>query len=346
MLWAGFVRSRCGEESLRGSGERVFYTGGMSYTLRIVLLCSTLLCASAGLIGAFMMLRRRSLIADVVGHSALHGLAIAFLAAEAARPGSGQEPAGLLVGAMLSGLLGALAVIAIDRSSRLKSDAALAIVLSVFYGLGAALFTVVQDVPTGNAAGLSGYLSGKTASLMAADVKLFAAVACVLLAASLLLFKELTLLCFDADFAAAQGWPTRLLDVLLTGLVVGVTILGMQSVGLILVVATLVIPPTAARFWTDDMRTLAALSGALGAVAAVAGVLISSAAARVAVGPTIVLCGATLFGLSVLLGTKRGVLVDRLAPSAGERGTGEQETGDRGRGTGRHGFLPPASRSR
>ena len=283
----------------------------MSYTLRIVLLGSTLLCASAGLIGAFMMLRRRSLISDVVGHSALPGLAIAFLLGEAAAQGSGQNPVRLLIGATLSGLLGAVTVLLIDRTSRLKADAALAIVLSVFYGLGAALFTVIQAVPTGNAAGLSTYLSGKTASLMAADVALFAIVGGVLLAAALLLFKELTLLCFDADFAAAQGWPVRSLDVLLTGLVVGVTILGMQSVGLILVVATLVIPPTAARFWTDDMRVLAALSGAIGAASAIGGVLISANVENIASGPVIVLTAAAIFAVSVLFGRRRGVLRNR-----------------------------------
>ena len=283
----------------------------MSYPFRIVLLGSTILCASAGLIGAFMMLRRRSLISDVVGHSALPGLAIAFLLGEAQAAGTGQQPGRLMFGAMLSGLLGAVAVMVIDRTSRLKADAALAIVLSVFYGAGAALFTVVQSVPTGNAAGLSDYLSGKTASLMAADVTLFAIVGGGLLAVTLVLFKELTLLCFDADFAAAQGWPVRSLDALLTGLVVGVTILGMQSVGLILVVATLVIPPTAARFWTDDMRVLAALSGAIGAAAAVCGIVISARVENIATGPVIVLAAAAIFGVSVLLGTRRGVLRNR-----------------------------------
>ena len=283
----------------------------MSYTLAIVLLGATLLCASAGLVGAFMMLRRRSLIADVVGHAAVPGLAIAYLLGEAVRPGSGRTSSLLLVGAAASGLLGALATVVIDRTSRLKSDAALAIVLSVFYGLGTALFTVVQDVPTGSPAGLADYLSGTAASIGRRDVWLFAAVAAVLTGVALLLFKELTLLCFDADFAAAQGWPTRLLDVLLTVLVVGITVLGMQSVGLILVVATLVIPPTAARFWTNDMRVLAALAAGIGALSAIAGSLISSSLDRVAVGPTIVLCAATVFVVSVLVGTRRGVLRNR-----------------------------------
>ena len=287
----------------------------MSYTLQVVLLGATLLCGSAGLVGAFMMLRRRSLLSDVVGHSALPGLAIAFLTAEAIRPGTGRNPVWLILGAMASGLLGAVVVTAIDRTSRLKSDAALAIVLSVFYGLGTALLTVIQDIPQtvagSGAAGLTSYLAGTAASTSRSDVIVFAIVAAVLLAVALLFFKELTLLCFDADFASSQGWPVRTLDAILTGLVVGVTILGMQSVGLILVVATLVIPPTSARFWTDDMRTLAALSGAFGAVAAITGSLISASIPRVAVGPTIVLCGTTLFILSVIFGSKRGVLTSR-----------------------------------
>ena len=287
----------------------------MSYTLRTVLLGSMLLCGSAGLVGAFMMLRRRSLISDVVGHSALPGLAIAFLTAEAVAPGTGRNPAWLILGAMASGLLGAIAVLVIDRTSRLKADAALAIVLSVFYGAGTALLTVVQNIPqraaASTSAGLTSYLAGTAAATSRSDVLAFAAVAAALIAVTLLFFKELTLLCFDADFAAAEGLPVRTLDVLLTGLVVGVTILGMESVGLILVVATLVIPPSAARFWTDDMRIFALLSLMFGMTAAATGSLISASFAKVPVGPTIVLCGATLFAASVVFGTRRGLIATR-----------------------------------
>jgi manganese/zinc/iron transport system permease protein len=275
---------------------------------RVVLLGTALLGGMAGVVGVFMLLRRRSLVGDVVGHAALPGIAGGFLVAEILHPGAGKSLPILLTGAFATGLCGALCVMLIDRYSRVKSDAALAVVLSAFYGAGAVLLSIVQRTSSGAAAGLSTYLSGKTASLLAADVWVFAGATAVILAVTLLLFKELTLLCFDTEFAAASGWPVLLLDALLITLVAAVTIIGMQSVGLLLVVATLITPAAAARFWTDDIRRLALIAGALGAGSAVIGIIISAMFPRVAAGATIVLVAGVLFVISLLLGRRRGVL--------------------------------------
>lgn len=278
------------------------------YNTRVVLLGTGLLGISGGVIGSFMLLRKQSLVADVVGHSALPGIALAFILGEVIQPGSGKSVPMLLLGALLAGTAGAISVIVVDRYSKIKSDAALAIVLSVFYGLGAALLTVVQRVPSGSAAGLKDYLNGKTASLIAADVWIFAGTALLLLGITLVLFKELTLVCFDPDFAQARGWPVFMFDVLLIGLVVGVTVIGMQSVGLILVVAILVTPATSARFWTDDIRMMTWLAGGFGGGSAVIGTLLSAAFPRVAAGAVIVLAGGAVFLVSLLFGLRRGVI--------------------------------------
>jgi manganese/zinc/iron transport system permease protein len=262
----------------------------------------------AGVVGVFMLLRRRALIGDVVGHAALPGIAGGFLVSVMLSPDAARSLPVLLCGAFVAGLLGALCVMLVDRFSRVRSDAALAIVLSAFYGLGVVLLSVVQRVPTGAAAGLSTFLNGKTASLLSADVWLFAAAATLILILTLLFFKEFTLLCFDNVFAAANGWPVFLLDGLLITLVAAVTIIGMQSVGLLLVVATLITPAAAARFWTDDIRRLTLLSAALGALSAVIGIALSAAIPHVAAGATIVLIAGLLFVVSLVSGARRGAL--------------------------------------
>ncbi|MEZ6051455.1 MAG: iron chelate uptake ABC transporter family permease subunit [Planctomycetaceae bacterium] len=281
------------------------------YNTRVVLLGTTILGITAGIVGTFMLLRKRALVGDVVGHSALPGIAIAFLVMEGLSPGTGKWLPGLLAGAFVFGVAGAVSVMLIEKYSRIKPDAAMAMTLSVFYGLGAALFTVVQKVPGGNAAGLKTYLSGKTASLITDDVWLFAVVAGVVLTVTMLLMKELTILCFDGEFAAADGWPVFWLDTLLIGLVVTVTIIGMQSVGLILVVATLIIPPASARFWTDDLRRMTLGAGLAGGMSSFFGTIMSALFPHVAAGAVIVLTGACLFVVSLLFGTKRGVLIHR-----------------------------------
>ena len=278
------------------------------YNTRIVLLGTLLLGVTAGLVGTLTLLRRRALVGDVVAHATLPGIAIAFLVAETLAPGSGKSTPVLLGGAAVGGLIGAAAVTVLARVRKVGPDAAQACVLGLFFGIGAALFRVVQQVPTGNASGLSGYLYGKAASMLASDVTLFAIAAAIVLTVVLLLFKELVLLCFDPAFAAATGLPTRGLDFLLTLLAVAVTVLGLQSVGLVLVVATLTVPAASARFWTDRAGVTAAISAGLGGLAAVAGVVVSAMAPDLAAGATIVLAASTLFLISLICGPKGGLL--------------------------------------
>jgi manganese/zinc/iron transport system permease protein len=235
-------------------------------------------------------------------------VAIAFLIMESLRPGSGKTLPGLLAGAVVTGLLGVLCALAVTRLTRLKEDAALAIVLSIFYGIGAALLTVIQGLPGGSQAGLQDFIFGKVAGMSARDVWLIAGAAAVALVLCGLLFKELTVLCFDDDFAAAAGWPVRPLDVLLMGLVVGVTVTGLQSVGLVLVVAILIIPPAAARFWTDRLGRMTAISAALGGTGALLGSVASAAVPKLAPGAMIVVTQAVLFLVSLLVGRRRGLV--------------------------------------
>jgi len=276
---------------------------------RVVLLGTALLGISAGIVGVFLVLRRQALVGDVVGHATLPGIAIAFLVLEAVSPGSGKSTTGLLTGAFLSGLAGAGVMLLLERRTSLKPDAIQAVVLSVFYGLGAALLSVIQQIPSGNSAGLKDYLNGKTATLLASDVMLFAGVAVGLLVVTLLLFKELTLVSFDDEFAAAGGWPVGWLNALLMLLVVGITVLGLQSVGLILVVAALIIPAAAARFWTNEVHRMAVISAAIGGGSAVLGVLASNAIPRMAAGAAIVLSAGLFFLVSFAFGTQRGLVL-------------------------------------
>jgi manganese/zinc/iron transport system permease protein len=278
------------------------------YNTRVVLLGSCLLGVSAGIVGTFMLLRKRALIGDVVGHASLPGIAIAFLVMEMIEPGSGKWVPGLMCGAFVSGLLGALCALAIRKSTRIKDDAALAIVLSIFFGAGVALFTIVQKIPAGNVAGLHQFVFGKTSSMRADDVKLFAWMAAGIVVVTVLFFKELTALCFDQEFARAAGLKVGWLDALLMLLIVSVSVIGLQSVGLLLVVALPLIPAAAARFWTNDIVSMTWISAGLGGLSAALGVAVSALFPRLATGPIIVLVGASLFAVSLLFGRKRGIV--------------------------------------
>lgn len=277
------------------------------YNTRVVLAGTLLLGLASGLVGAFMVLRKKALMADAVSHATLPGLALAFLIMASAG-GTGKNLGGLLLGATCTGLLGMGAVQMIRSTTRLKEDAALGIVLSVFFGLGVALMGLVQKMETGSAAGLESFIYGKTASMLASDGWRIALAAGSITALCLLLFKVLAVVCFDPDYARAQGWPVAVLDGLLMGMVVAVTVVGLQAVGLILVVALLVTPAAAARFWSDDLRHMVGLSALIGGLSCVLGALWSALVPDLPAGAMMVLVAALFFVISLLAGRARGVV--------------------------------------
>lgn len=279
----------------------------IAYNTRIVLTGTLLLGMCGGVVGTFMLLRKKALVGDVASHAALPGIGIAYLLMEAISPGNGKSLPWLLLGAAISAACGIVTANLIQRTRLIKEDAALGIVLSLYFGAGIVLLTIIQVMKSGSAAGLNDFVFGKTAGMTANDVFLIGVTSGVVLFVCLALFKEFAVLCFDEEYAAALGWPARRLDLLLTILVVAVTVIGMQSVGLLLVVALLVIPPTAARFWSDRLGPMVLFASAIGGLSTSIGVMLSASVERLATGPMIVLTSALLFAISMVFGSRRGI---------------------------------------
>lgn len=279
-----------------------------NYNTRLVVLSTAVLGLASGLIGSFLLLRKRSLMGDALSHACLPGIGLMFLFLVAFGL-EGKSLFGLLAGATITGITGVMLVLAIRETTRIKDDAAMGIVLSVFFGIGVAVLGVVQNVPGASAAGLEYFIYGKTASMVMRDFTLIAGVAVAVAVMSILLLKEFTVLCFDEGFASAQGWPVRWLDVVMLALVTAVTVVGLQAVGLILIIAFLITPAAAARFWTDDLKHMLLLSGVIGAISGWLGASISALLPKLPAGAVIVLVAAAIFMFSMIFGSARGVLL-------------------------------------
>lgn len=278
-----------------------------NYNSRLVVLATSLLGVTCGWIGTFLLLRRRSLMGDALSHATLPGIALAFLIM-VSFGGTGKWVPGLLIGATISGLLGVMLVLAIRNTTRLKDDAAMGIVLSVFFGLGVAIIQMVRDLPQSSAAGLETFIYGAPASMVFGDLLLICVVAVLVGICSLLIRKELTLLCFDEGYASSQGWPTLMLDCIMLALVTAVTVVGLMAVGLILIIAFLIIPATAARFWTESLSRMLVIAGVLGGWSGWFGAVLSALLPGLPAGAVIVLVAALAFLVSMLIGPARGVL--------------------------------------
>ena len=272
------------------------------YTLRIVAMGAAILGILSGALGSFAVLRGQSLLGDAMSHAALPGVVLTFMLTGL------KTPAALMIGAAIACTAGLLLILAVTRNTRIKEDAALGITLSVFFGFGLMLLSLLQRNPDARQAGLNKFLFGQAATLLASDVIVMLIFGGIALGLLLLFWKEFKLLAFDRDFGASLGYPMTLLEILITVLLVIAIVIGLQAVGVVLMSAMVVAPAAAARQWSNRLGLVVTLAALFGAVAGVSGALISSTGAGLSTGPVIVLCISLIVVVSLLFAPNRGVV--------------------------------------
>jgi manganese/zinc/iron transport system permease protein len=272
----------------------------------LVAVAAAMLGFAAGVAGTFLYLRKRSLTADAAAHATLPGLALAWMAA-VALGGDGRDLVWLTLGAAVTAGIGLWCVDRLVRTTRLAEDAGVGAVLSAFFGLGVVLLTVIQGWSAGRQAGLEGFLLGQASGMLQADALVIAGGGALCLALLWSLRRGLWLVAFDAGFARAAGMPVARYDAALMLVVTAVTVIGLRLVGVVLIVALLITPAVAARYWTDRAGVMALVAGGIGAAAGWVGAALSSALPGVPTGPVIVLAATAAFAVSMILGPRRPV---------------------------------------
>lgn len=261
-----------------------------------------LLGLSSGVIGVFAYLRRQSMMGDALAHAALPGVCVAYMLTGV------KSVLAFLLGAAGAGLLATFAIGYITRNSKIKQDASLGIILSVFFGAGIVLLTYIQHHMSGSKSGLDKFLLGQAASLVRLDVYVMIGMSALLVGVCALFYKHFKLVSFDPSFARGLGWRVAALEQLMMLLIVVAVVVGIQAVGVVLMAALLITPAVTARYWTERLSVMVVLSGLFGALSGVAGTLLSTAASNLPTGPLCVLSATVLFVLSLLLAPERGVL--------------------------------------
>ncbi len=271
------------------------------YNLQMVWLGASVLGLVTGVLGSFAVLRRQSLLGDTLSHAALPGVVVAFML-------MGRELGWLLMGAGIAGWLGTLLMNAILRTTRIKQDVALGIILAVFFGTGMALMSYSQGHEDASRAGLDKFIFGQAAAIVERDVIMVSVVALAVLVFIGLFWKEFKLLTFDSEFASTNGYPVRLLDLMLSTLIVIAIVLGLQLAGVILMVGMLIAPGVAARQWTNDLSKMVILSGIFGAYAGASGAVVSAAEEGLPTGPLIIVAASLIVVISLLFAPERGLV--------------------------------------
>lgn len=281
--------------------EQVF-TLFKDYTFQTVALGSAILGLLSGILGSFAVLRKQSLLGDGVSHAALPGVILAFVLT------GSKNTEVLLFGALVSGLTATLFIISIVKHTRIKFDSALALVLSVFFGFGLVLLTFVQKIPNSNQAGLKRFIFGQASTLLQKDVTFMVLCGVILLILVLLFWKEFKLFIFDMEYARSLGFPANKINLLLSFMIVMTIIIGLQTVGVILMSAMLIAPAVAARQWTDRLWIMVTLSSVFGAVSGILGTIASSLTAKLPTGPAIVVFISSIVIFSILFAPGRGII--------------------------------------
>lgn len=263
---------------------------------------SMLVCGMSALIGVFGFLRKRSLLADVVAHAVLPGIAFAFMIS------GSRNTLPLLLGGALSGALAAWLVDVVVQHTKLKPDAAIALNTSVFFGLGITLLTRIQHSGAGNQAGLDRFLFGKAASMQQAEVFLYAWLLLAMAIITLVFYRGFKMISFDENYARSLGYPVGFLKFLLMFLTVLIVTAGVQSVGVVLMTALLVSPAAIGRFMSPGLKGMLFFALLSGVAAGGTGAWISYQRPAMPTGPWIVVALSVMALLSFVLAPRKGLL--------------------------------------
>lgn len=274
------------------------------YTFQIVALGTGTLGLLSGVVGNFVTLRKQSLLGDAIGHAALPGIILAYMLL------GQKDMVFLLVGAAIAGLIATWVIQLMSKRSVVKQDSAQAIVLTSFFGLGMILLNYVQANPNygSDKSGLSNFIFGQASGMLQQDILLIVSVAVVLLILILIFWKEFKLIAFDRPYAQTLLKRPNIIEGLLTTISIATIVMGLETVGVILISSFLIGPAVAARQWTDKLSVMTIISGAIGLASAFIGTLISSVGTKIPTGPTIVVVISIFVFISLFFAPKRGII--------------------------------------
>ncbi|OAB47020.1 metal ABC transporter permease [Paenibacillus antarcticus] len=278
----------------------------LSHNAQWVIVSTLILGMASGMMGCLSYWKRQSLMSDALSHAALPGVVIGF-----ALMGVKSLPV-MMAGAAISAIIAAFLIHWIRSSTRIKEDTAMGIILSVFFGFGIMLLTMVNRMPGGNQSGLDSFIFGQAASMVRKDVYTMLILAVLVILVLFIGFKEWKIFLFDPDFAKGLGLSGRIMNGIYLTVLVLVIITGIQVVGVILMSALLIIPAVSARYWTQSFKWMVVLSGLFGGGAGLIGTIISTMGNGWPTGPFIIVTSSALFVISLVFGIQKGILIQAL----------------------------------
>lgn len=280
-----------------------------------------LMCLAAALVGVIIFLRKQSLLGEALSHAAYPGVILGVLAAALFSLDDTYETEItilIMAGAFTTALLGLWVIHFLESGFRIRSDSALCFVLSAFFGIGITLASHVQFSYASLYRQAQGYLYGQAATMTDTHIWIYGILALTALMLVLWLFKELQVMTFSREYAKSLGIPVDLIDTLVFILTVLAVVIGIRSVGVVLMSAMLIAPVAAARQYTNKLHIMLLLAALIGVISGFLGNYLSvewsyylslkypSSRLSLPTGPMIVLVASVICFISLLFAPERG----------------------------------------
>ncbi len=276
-----------------------------------------LMCISSSLMGVILLLKRRCLLGESLSHAAYPGIVFGVSLFAVLFPEASEGVFfAVLGGAFATSLLGLKVIEWMEKKGRVPSDAALCFTLAIFFGAGTVAASALQMALPAWHAQVQTLLFGQAATMTDFHIVLYASLTLAIALLLCLGFRPLQAFLFDRDFAKSSGLRTAFLERGVFWLLLLSLILGIRSVGVVLMSGMAIAPAIAARQFTDRLQIVFYLAALFGAVSGLAGNILSvlgtialtsgQKTLTLPTGPTIILVGASIALLSLLFAPKRG----------------------------------------
>lgn len=292
--------------------------------LRAPTIGSMLMCLGASLVGVIVFLRKQSLIGESLSHAAYPGVIIGVIISGLLQLDDRQEIViALLImgGASITALVGLGCIQWLEKGLNVRSDSALCFILSAFFGFGLTLASQVQFSFSYLYRKAQVYLYGQAATMTDIHIWVYGVLALMIIFVIAVFYKEIQTIVFNRDYAKSLGMNVRMIDAIFFTLTVLAVVIGIRSVGVVLMSAMLICPAVAARQYTNKLSVMFILAGFFGLASGYLGNYFSVVTSnyfdnlyprlRLALptGPIIVLVASIICLLSLLIAPERGLLL-------------------------------------
>lgn len=253
---------------------------------------------TCGVLGTILFLRKESMVGDAVSHALFPGITLTFLLTQT------HAPFLLFLGGTVSGTIALCLMILVTEVTKIKKETMLGVLLSVFFGFGFVIHSIIQKRHIAYQAVINKFLFGNAATLLSHELLIAVSVSAVIL---LLFFSQLrmtSMVLFDRTYAKSCRYRVHRYDLFLFSLVVPVIVLGLHMMGIILTGTLLIAPSAIARQWTRSMHSFVIVAGIVGGFSALCGTMISFLYEYMPTGPLIVVVMNILLFFSLMLNSR------------------------------------------